>query len=132
MKRYFCYLMGLAAILLSSCIKENEALVYPPLIVETVNIRYFNVHSDEASRTFLLDRKLIGSNIPFNSVAKAETPPYDSATIQIMKNDNITYRSKQKFKFARQSNYIMIVLPDYRIMPDSIIKYEDTIAYLQN
>ncbi|MCL2039125.1 MAG: hypothetical protein FWG85_01700 [Bacteroidetes bacterium] len=131
MKKYICYIIVLVAILLNSCIQENDALVYPPLIVETVNIRYFNIHNDEISRSVLLDRKSIGNNIPFNSVAKPETPPYDSSTIQVLKNDNITYRSKQKFKFARKSNYIMIALPDYRIMPDSIIKYDDTIAYLQ-
>ena len=131
MKRLIYYPMFLLLLFLSGCIQENEALVYPPLIVETVQVRYFNLHNDEVPRTLLMDRKTLGNNIPFNVVSRPDFPPYDSATLQVMKNDNITYRSHQKFKFARQSNYVMIALPDYRIRPDSVIQYEDTIVYLQ-
>ena len=131
MKKYICYPLFLLLILLNSCIQENDELVYPPLIVETVQIRYFNLHKDEAPRTFILDKKPMGDNIPFNSASTPQFPPYDSATVQIMKGDFATYVSKLKFRFARQSNYVMVALPDYRILPDSVVKYEDTIVYIQ-
>ena len=132
MKRSILYLISIIIILISGCIQENEALVYPPLIVETVQIRYFNLHKDESPRTLLLDKKSIANDIFFNSVGPVDSPPFDSATLQVMTGNHLTYKSYQKFKFARHSNYVMIALPDYRIKTDTnITHYEDTVVYIQ-
>jgi hypothetical protein len=100
--------------------------------VETVNVRYFNIHNDENVRTLVMDRKSVSENQSFNTISAPVFPPYDSVTLQVIKGtEYITYKSAQKFKFARQSNYIMLALPDYRVKSDTGTKYEDTIIYLQ-
>jgi hypothetical protein len=133
MKRIFrkTFSFVLVILIFSSCIQENPDLVNPPLIVETVNIRFLNLSGDEQPRTLILDRKSISENQIFNTMSAPDTPPYDSVTIQVFKNDFKTYSTIQKFKFARISNYIMIALPNYNNPIDSIDKNEDTIIYLQ-
>lgn len=46
------YTFFIALLMLASgCIQENPDLVNPPLVVETVNARFFNLAQDEQARS---------------------------------------------------------------------------------
>lgn len=125
----------LLLLFIGGCIQENPDLVNPPLVVETVSVRFVNLAGDKAARSLLLDTKVISTELPFNSVSDAERPPFDSVDVKLYSPDNtLTYASRAKLKFGRLSNYIMLSLPNLarRYGPDTGFVNTDTLIYIQS
>jgi hypothetical protein len=114
---------------MAGCIQENENLVNPPLITETVNIRFLNMASDGISRTLVLENTTRFENVAHYVMSEPQGPPYDSVSIQEMQGTNVEYKSTTRFKFARNSNYILIATPS--ASNDSVVAAVDTVIYLQ-
>lgn len=122
----------LILLLLSSCAEENENLVNPATIYETVNVRFLNFAGDEGVRTLVLDNDLHFDNIAYNTISRSSNPPSDSVTIDVVKQGTIEFSSGEvKHKFARKTRYIIVALPsplnavDYKPV-DTIVKIQTT------
>ncbi len=115
-----------------SCAKENDSLVNPPTIYETVKVRFLNFASDREPRTLILENTLTIENISYNSISNAEIPPFDSVNVSIKKNNILELEiNEPKQKFARNTRYIIMALPspinstNYKAL-DTIIKIQTT------
>jgi len=122
MKQYSLYryapLVLIGIFLLSSCAKENDALVNPPLVSETVNIRFLNLSGDETPKTLVLEKQSRYENIPFKFLSEAQHPPADSVLIQVFSGNNLEYEREQRQKFARRTNCIFVALPSRSDSPE--------------
>ena len=123
----FLILVGMLAI--CSCAKENEALVNPPLITETVQIRFLNLSGDETPKTLALERQTRYENIPFQFVSNAQNPPFDSVIIQVFAGNNLEYAREQRQRFSRRTNCIFVALPSKSDKPEP--KSVDTVFIIQ-
>ena len=128
---WFIYL-NLLLFLFSSCAKENNNLVNPAMIFETVNVRFLNFAGDEKPRTLVLDKTTSFSNIAYNTISNFSNPPSDSVYIEVLNNGVVEFNTGElKHKFARNTRYIIMALPsplgspNYKVV-DTIVKIQTT------
>jgi len=112
-------LQVIICLLAVSCAKENDALVNPPLVSETVMVRFLNLSGDETPKTLVLERQARFENVPFSFLSEAQNPPFDSVLIKVFSGNNLEYEREQRQKFARKTNCIFVAVPS---------KYADTAA----
>ena len=116
-------------ILLTSCAKENDALVNPPLISETVNIRFLNFAGDEMPKTLVLEREVRFENIPFGTLSQPQNPPIDSVIIQVFSGNNLEHEREQRQKFSRNTKCIFVAVPSRNDKPE--FQNVDSVAIIQ-
>ena len=117
-------------IFIASCARENDALVNPPTIFETVRVRFLNFAGDEQPRTLVLEKISKYENIAYNTISSPVPPPFDSVQIEVFKDGNIEFTTGDlKQKFARKTRYIIMTLPSP--IGASNYKAVDTIVRIQ-
>lgn len=112
----------LILLLITSCAEENEDLVNPPSISNTINIRFINLGGTFESRTFEMLNNTMIENIPYGYSSLAVNPPADSTTFRVLQNTNLEYEFNNIYRFRiRNVNYTFLALPSY----DNTQNYEN-------
>ena len=105
------FINAMIIICFAACAKENDALVNPPPIYESVYIRFLNLAGDQNPKTLVLEKSLYFQNQTYQTISEQQKPHFDSVLVQVFSGNKLEYEKAQRQKFSAKSNYIFVALP---------------------
>lgn len=122
-------ILGLA-ILLLSCIKENDNLVNPPPKANDVLVRFLNLAGSDDERVFIWERSLESAPTSYAQVSPSINPPADSSSfVEIRRSGALEYESNYRItSYIRNASYTFIAIP--RPNNEMVGNNVDTVIYM--
>ncbi len=123
------------SLVLLGCAKEDPNLVNPPMLWETITIKFFNGARSTGNLALDLEEQQQSQQIAYLELSDTiKPPPLDSITIGFRKDGKLIYKSDRRVRFARYTRYLVVAGESYKSngIADTFLVLYNTVGLPKN